>query len=95
MRLPSLTSAVALALSLFGTMPAAHAGTARSVLTVTATILPSPCSPENKDPNCIPVTQTVTTTTRRYPVAVPAPEPDAPPTTRMVEGTVTVVTISY
>lgn len=39
-------------------MPAI-AGTSRSMLTVSATILPQPCSSTNTDPNCIVVKRSV------------------------------------
>jgi predicted Rossmann-fold nucleotide-binding protein len=95
MRFASVIAVVVVAAGGVGTMSDAKAGTARATMTVSATILPSPCSAENKDPNCIPTTQTATTSTRTYTVAVAPADPNSAPTTRTTEATVTTVTISY
>lgn len=70
-------------------------GTVHSTLTVTLTLLPSPCGPDNQDPNCIPVKESRKTTTGTYKVVVPATDRNLPPTMTIVEGTVTTITYEY
>lgn len=90
-----LISTLAVTVVLFGAATGAMAGTARATLAVSATILPSPCSTENRDPNCIPVKQTSETVTKSYTIAVPSSDPNVAPSTQVTEGTATVTTLTY